>query len=416
MQIRKRNRIANISNAILFLALLTVAIVGGVSFFYAREALKDSSFRQLQVAASLKEEEINRWFEERERDFLILIQSSETQSKFKILLSSKAGNSDYQAAYSQLIRYFSKVAILKPSFKRISLLNRSNRIILSTDRTLIGQYVVSTNLTSFEGIEPGDDFNPILYRSPITNKPAITFAAPVRDSAGQRQGEILADLNFEGIAKVVGKRAGLGKTGETYLVGSLVSQNTFISREQLNLPSGLQKLHSQGIDQAMQGRSGEGLYRNYAGVPILGVYRWLNNQNLALFAEVSQAEAFSPARQLAATIITVGLISTAGLFIGVRWLTRQLKVSQERLKTYSQKLEKKAQEAEMASQAKGVFLANMSHELRTPLNAILGFTQIMTRDATVTPGQLEYLSIISRSGAHLLTLINDVLSMAKIEL
>jgi hypothetical protein len=163
MQIRKRNRIANISNAILFLALLTVAIVGGVSFFYAREALKDSSFRQLQVAASLKEEEINRWFEERERDFLILIQSSETQSKFKILLSSKAGNSDYQAAYSQLIRYFSKVAILKPSFKRISLLNRSNRIILSTDRTLIGQYVVSTNLTSFEGIEPGDDFNPILY-------------------------------------------------------------------------------------------------------------------------------------------------------------------------------------------------------------------------------------------------------------
>jgi signal transduction histidine kinase/CheY-like chemotaxis protein len=415
MQIQKRNRIANISNAILFLALLTVAIVGGVSFFYAREALKDSSFRQLQVAASLKEEEINRWFEERERDFLILIQSSETQSKFKILLSSKAGNSDYQAAYSQLIRYFSKVAILKPSFKRISLLNRSNRIILSTDRTLIGQYVVSTNLTSFEGIEPGDDFNPILYRSPITNKPAITFAAPVRDSAGQRQGEILADLNFEGIAKVVGKRAGLGKTGETYLVGSLVSQNTFISREQLNLPSGLQKLHSQGIDQAMQGRSGEGLYRNYAGVPILGVYRWLNNQNLALFAEVSQAEAFSPARQLAATIITVGLISTAGLFIGVRWLTRQLKVSQERLKTYSQKLEKKAQEAEMASQAKGVFLANMSHELRTPLNAILGFTQIMTRDATVTPGQLEYLSIISRSGAHLLTLINDVLSMAKIE-
>jgi hypothetical protein len=92
----------------------------------------------------------------------------------------------------------------------------------------------------------------------------------------------------------------------------LVSQNTFSSREQLNLPSGLQKLHSQGIDQAMQGRSGEGLYRNYAGVPILGVYRWLNNQNLALFAEVSQAEAFSPARQLAATIITVGLISTAG--------------------------------------------------------------------------------------------------------
>jgi signal transduction histidine kinase/DNA-binding response OmpR family regulator len=415
MQIRKRNWMANISNMILFLALLTVAIVGGVSFFFAREALKDAAFSQLQVAASLKEAEINRWFEERERDFLILIQSPETQANFKLLLRSDAGTTADQAAHAQLIRYFRNVTKLKPSFKRISLLNRSNHVILSTDPTLIGKYVVTTNLTSFEGIEPGDNFNPILYRSPITNKPAITFAAPVRDSAGQRQGEILADLNFEGIAKVVGKRAGLGKTGETYLVGSLVGQNTFISREQIYLPSGSQQLRSQGIDRAMQGKSGGGLYRNYTGVPVLGLYRWLNNQNLALFAEMSQDEAFRPAQHLAATIITVGLISTAGLFIGVRWLTQRLKASQQQLKTYSQRLEKKAEEAEIASQAKGAFLANMSHELRTPLNAILGFTQIMTRDATATPGQLEYLSIISRSGAHLLTLINDVLSMAKIE-
>jgi signal transduction histidine kinase/CheY-like chemotaxis protein len=415
MQIRKRNWMANISNAILFLALLTVAIVGGVSFFSAREALKDASLNQLKVAASLKEEEINRWFEERERDFLLLIQAPEMQANFKVLLRSKAGATDYQAAHSQIIRYFDSVTMLKPSFKRISLLSSSNHIVLSTDPTLIGKYVVATNLTSFESIEADDDFKPILYRSPVTNKPAITFAAPLRDSAGRRQGEILADLNFEGIAKVVGKQAGLGKTGETYLVGSLVSQNTFISREQLDLPSGSQQLHSQGIDLAMQGKSGAGLYQNYTNVPVLGVYRWLNNQNLALFAEMSQDEAFSPARQLAATIITVGLISTAGLFIGVRWLTQQLKASQQQLKTYSQQLEKKAQEAEIANEAKGTFLATMSHELRTPLNAILGFTQIMTRDATATTGQLEYLSIISRSGSHLLTLINDVLSMAKIE-
>jgi signal transduction histidine kinase/DNA-binding response OmpR family regulator len=415
MQIRKRNWMANISNTILFLALLTVAIVGGVSFFSAREALKDASFNQLKVAASLKEEEINRWFEERERDFLLLIQAPEMQANFKVLLRSKAGATDYQVAYSQLVRYFDSVIKLKPSFKCVSLLSSSNHIILSTDPTLVGKYIVTTNLTSFESIETDDDFKPILYRSPVTNKPAITFAAPLRDSAGRRQGEILADLNFEGIAKVVGKQAGLGKTGETYLVGSLVGQNTFISREQLDLPSRSKQLHSQGIDLAMQGKSGEGLYQNYTDVPVLGVYRWLNNQNLALFAEMSQDEAFSPARQLAATIITVGLISTAGLFIGVRWLTQQLKASQQQLKTYSQQLEKKAQEAEIANEAKGAFLANMSHELRTPLNAILGFTQIMTRDTTATTGQLEYLSIISRSGSHLLTLINDVLSMAKIE-
>jgi signal transduction histidine kinase/CheY-like chemotaxis protein len=411
----KQRRTAKISSAFLALALLTVAIVGGVSFFRAREALKDAVFSQLNVAASLKQQEIDRWFEERERDFLILIQSPEAQDDFKILLQTPPKTPDYEAAYQRLIRYFQTVTALKPSFKQIAILNRSNRTLLSTDRALMDKYVITTNLTYFEGIEPGETFNPVLYRSPITNKPAITFAAPIRDRAGQRQGVILADLNFEGIAQVVGKRAGLGKMGETYLVGSLVNQNTFISREQLDLPTDPQQLRSQGIDQAMQGRSGMGLYRNYGGIPVLGVYRWLENQNLALFAEISQEEAFRPARQLATTIIAVGLLSTAGFFMGVRWLTRQLKFSQQQLETYSRQLEKKAQEAEAASQAKSDFLANMSHELRTPLNAILGFAQIMTRDAAATPTQVEQLGIISRSGEHLLDLINDVLSMAKIE-
>ncbi|MBN2004676.1 MAG: PAS domain-containing protein [Anaerolineae bacterium] len=71
--------------------------------------------------------------------------------------------------------------------------------------------------------------------------------------------------------------------------------------------------------------------------------------------------------------------------------------------------------AEAANRAKSIFLANMSHELRTPLNAILGFTQLMARDQHVTPTQRESLETISRSGQHLLTLINDVLEMSKIE-
>jgi len=57
----------------------------------------------------------------------------------------------------------------------------------------------------------------------------------------------------------------------------------------------------------------------------------------------------------------------------------------------------------------------MSHELRTPLNAILGFTQIMQRDKSATRSQLENLGIVNRSGEHLLSLINDVLDMSKIE-
>ena len=71
--------------------------------------------------------------------------------------------------------------------------------------------------------------------------------------------------------------------------------------------------------------------------------------------------------------------------------------------------------AEMANQAKSTFLANMSHELRTPLNGILGYAQILKRDRELTPKQLEGVNIIQRSGDYLLTLINDILDLSKIE-
>jgi two-component system sensor histidine kinase/response regulator len=81
----------------------------------------------------------------------------------------------------------------------------------------------------------------------------------------------------------------------------------------------------------------------------------------------------------------------------------------------SQALQQAVIAADAANHAKSEFLANMSHELRTPLNAILGFTQVMSRDSTLSIEHQQNLRIINRAGEHLLNLINDILEMSKIE-
>ncbi|MDD3609402.1 MAG: ATP-binding protein [Halothiobacillaceae bacterium] len=125
----------------------------------------------------------------------------------------------------------------------------------------------------------------------------------------------------------------------------------------------------------------------------------------------------------------VWLLGILGLLVGrqrlVRDMRRQYEANvqiarlnvglEELVRERTVEMEEARDRAEAANRAKSVFLANMSHELRTPLNAILGFSELTRHEAGLTPRQRENLEFVHRNGEHLLSLINDVLDMAKIE-
>ena len=96
-------------------------------------------------------------------------------------------------------------------------------------------------------------------------------------------------------------------------------------------------------------------------------------------------------------------------------LERRIEQRTEALERAVQELSRSRESAEAASAAKTAFLANMSHEIRTPMNAILGFAQVLAQNNNLTTVQSEQLDAIQRSGEHLLSVIDDVLEMSKIE-
>jgi signal transduction histidine kinase/ActR/RegA family two-component response regulator len=106
---------------------------------------------------------------------------------------------------------------------------------------------------------------------------------------------------------------------------------------------------------------------------------------------------------------------TAAFNAMIMQLRQSFESLEQRVVERTQELQIAKEKAEAANQAKSVFLSTMSHELRTPLNAILGFSNLLRNDPLTTDSQHQNLDIINRSGEHLLSLINDILDMAKIE-
>ncbi|MDO9035103.1 MAG: PAS domain S-box protein [Methanoregula sp.] len=303
----------------LLLSLVIVSLVGFFAYIQATEALKQSVFDRLEAVSTLKEDGLNHWVDDQLQNVVMIAWLPIVREQTGTLLSTRSSDPDHKKAYTSLSEYLNLVVTRTSYSEEMFVLDLNGTVVLSTDKTHEGQSFASAPFFS-EGLSK--TFVQNVYPSPFNGRPIITLVTPMFDPQGRRIGVLVSHLSMARIDRIILERTGLGTSGETYLVDQ---SHTIISKTSIpkqGLSAG--KVYSEGIDTALQGGHGTGLYRNYAGIPVIGVYRWNNDRKVALLAEMSQDEAFAPARQLAWSIFALGMFLSVLLAVGMYLLARQI--------------------------------------------------------------------------------------------
>jgi signal transduction histidine kinase/DNA-binding response OmpR family regulator/HAMP domain-containing protein len=335
MKFLNKSLLVKLVGSFFLVSSLTVLIVTVTTNVRGRTALKESVFERLRVANSLKGFQVKQWFTDRVNDVILISQLSEIRTQVEILVQKKPEDPEYIKAFKNLELSLTNIGGAKPQIEHISVLSGGGIVIFSTEKFKVGKYQPLGNTTTLFNVADKDLVKPNFYTSTLTGKPTITYATPVLDLQKKQLAYIAIDLKLDDINQLIQENKGLGASGETYIVGSLETKSSFIAggekSDKRAFPDGVR---SEGIDLALKGTnnidpeiknaSNTASYKNYADVPVIGSYNWVSELNLAILAELSQAEAFAPADQLAKEILLLGLSSVFLLLVAVYLLSRRI--------------------------------------------------------------------------------------------
>jgi len=315
----RRNLTIRLICSFLLFSLVIVSLVGLIVYYQASQSITSSVYARLDAVTTLKEDSLNNWVDDQTQNVVMVAGVPGIRRQSALLLSSAEGSGEQQRAYDELSSFLPEMVSRSVYMDEIFIVTMNGTVVVSTDKAHERQSVAEDPF--FTGGR-SRTYTTTVFAASSGTDPVILIATPLFDMQGKRIGVLASQIALTHTDRIVLERTGLGKSGETYLVdptGTVVS-------ETLLMEDGLASriIHSEGIDAALRHTDGSGMYRNYASIPVIGVYHWVDNQNVAMLTEMSQEEAFASARDLAFSILSIGILLSLILAAGMYLLARQI--------------------------------------------------------------------------------------------
>lgn len=300
------------------LVLLPALLIISVATYQNLQSGEDRAISQLNSVASLKLAEINYWLDDLRLALNAEVTGQPIATRLKAMSETAPDSMAYYMAYQSQSARLKESIRLYEKFSEMFVMEPNGKVIISSDPLQEGKIYKGRDY--FEYGMRSLYYSPPFY-SLSTGLNTFIVSQPVFGEDGALLGVLAGRVSLDRLNEIMAERAGLGDTGETYLVGPNYSVITPV----LAPPTGqagegstgtrLMYVRTQGaIDALTNKTAGSDSYPNYNATPVIGAYRYLNTLQIALLSEQTEAEAFNAAYR---TVATSALVAAAALTLAI---------------------------------------------------------------------------------------------------
>jgi putative methionine-R-sulfoxide reductase with GAF domain len=275
------------------LVLLPALITTLISTYISSQGLTNAAYDQLESVATLKENQIRTWLDTLQKNLELAFADQQSIQRASTVINQEEGNEAFLET-SKLRFDLERYNGLSGYFTEIFIMDTDGTVVLSTIQEQEGK-IFRNQVFFTEGVK-GSYINPPIFEPAFSNY-SIIISQPLVGQNGKMLGVLAGRVNLSTLNDIMNERAGLGETGETYLVNANFAALTNLRFQEIIL--GETYIRTDGVTNAIETQTnGRATYNDYRDTAVLGVYHWIPELKASVIAEQDESEALLSSSEL----------------------------------------------------------------------------------------------------------------------